>query len=186
MLNPTDMQTDYARLFHDIEGLDRSGQMVLELLSVFYGPVGRTKLQRALSMAGARTDTETLRIILAEFVRRGWVVEATGGSRCHPAIIEPVARRALAGGSFEGLAEIVKSVDAGAMITWENSFDRYMRALRMALYGKNWAESVRLLKDPSGFFHTIIPATSPWRAFSAIHSTRPWSASSPKTSCARR
>ena len=140
------------RLLKDFEALNPARRTVMELLAVFYEPVGQKTLLQALNAIGPRQASgkahtyETLRGLLGELILQGLAVETErSGVRCPPALAEPLARRAVAGGRFSSLAGAVQRAQPVYKQSWSNRFDyktyeRGVREARIALYEQKWLE----------------------------------------------
>ncbi len=137
--------------------LDRYQQLptfereLVQLFSVIYAPVSKTKLVDCLNAylrhSGekrkydqAAVNSHMVRLINQDLV----VAEGGHGSRCHPLIVEVATREALRQGNFETFVRAVQEKLPIPTLSWnrnQRSFqseDQFLREVRIGLYRVDW------------------------------------------------
>ena len=147
-ISQEDLRTTLLERYHQLPAFDRE---LVQLFSVIYTPVGKTKVVDCLN-AYLRHGGQKLKYDLAKLNphltrlmnREILVVEGGHGSRCHPLLVEVVTREALRQGTFEAMVTVVQEKLPIPTVGWnrnQRSFqseDHFLREVRIGLYRVDW------------------------------------------------
>ena len=139
------------------DGLTEYKKDVMEVLSLFYMPVGKGKLCDALRSRGVRDEngaiasSKTIRSVLLELKILGLVAYDERGVSCARLIVELITRRMLDAGRFQGTAPIIlKKIALGNFWFDEDIFESTEQAiarLRLAVYARDFDAVNETIED---------------------------------------
>ena len=167
--------TDIVRLRRQLtntyESLTPLEQAILQLLSVIYDGVTKTAIADCLRRCNLPLfkakgfPQPGLNPLLNKLVRENLVIDQRSRFRCHPLIVEEVARRAVRDGRFEDLAKTVQGViklSGWSGYLYFYSYGQALRELRIAFYRRDTPQTQLILATCAKQFPDEFFYHSPW------------------------
>jgi superfamily II DNA or RNA helicase len=146
--SPEELRTSLTNRYRHLPTFDRE---LVQLFSVIYAPVAKTKLVDCLnaylrhSGQKLKYDQVGLNPYLTRLANHELIVaERSYGSRCHPLLVEVATRDALRQGNFETLVTAVQEKLPIATLSWNRnqrlfqSEDQFLREMRIGFYRADW------------------------------------------------
>ncbi|MBI3929280.1 MAG: hypothetical protein HY319_27285 [Armatimonadetes bacterium] len=136
------LKTKTDKLMTALAEVGEEERVLVELLSLFYLPVGATSLRQALRRYGVEEDPEPL---LERLVQQELVVRHGSAYRCAPGIVEEASQGSVSAGRFEKLYRALPH--KSALSSELEDYPEGVRDLRLALYAGDRLEFCRRLAN---------------------------------------
>ena len=155
-----------------IRALPDPERELLQLLSIIYTPVVRTQLAQCAGRADLRsgtrkiTGTAFLDPLLKRLFSDGLISDTKANLYCLPAIAEVMTREAVRSGRFAAMAEAVMAQAPRSAWSYRNyqSYQDYLRELRIALYRRDFTTAGDVLKSVLSQYSSEVSKRHPYEA----------------------
>ncbi|MGF1570930.1 MAG: DEAD/DEAH box helicase [Nodosilinea sp.] len=149
MPDPKDIESFRAKLVQTYRQLPELEREIVQLFSVLYAPVGKTKFLDCINVYLKHHKHQkplvlpSLLLILTRLQRKELLINQ-GGQQCHPLLAEIATRDALRDGTFAVMVRVVherlpvRKADWNKNLRLFASEDQFIREVRIGLYRLDW------------------------------------------------